>query len=62
MEVGVRPDALPGGVPLDQATSIAKVRRAWSREPSVVTGLDAEAMVAGCRGLVVVAEELPAVG
>lgn len=61
LEVGVRPDALPGGLPLDDAVMIPKLRRHWSGEPAVVTGLDAEAMVAGCRGLVVVAEELPAV-
>ena len=61
LEVGVRPDALPGGLPFDDEVMIAKLRRHWSREPSLVTGLDAEAMVAGCRGLVVVAEDLPAV-
>ena len=60
-EVGVRPDALPGGVPLDDPLMPPKIRGLWAREPSVARGLGAEAMVSACRGLVVVAEELPAV-
>jgi formate dehydrogenase alpha subunit len=60
-EMGVRPERLPGALDLADAVARERMARAWGHSPALAVGLPAEAMVGAVSGLVVVAEDLPAV-
>jgi predicted molibdopterin-dependent oxidoreductase YjgC len=60
-EMGVAPDLLPGTAPLSDTAAAERLARAWGRRPALEAGLDADAMVHQASGLLVLAEDLPAV-
>jgi predicted molibdopterin-dependent oxidoreductase YjgC len=60
-EMGATPDLLPGMAPLNDASAVARVARAWGRAPAPAAGLSAEGMVGRVAGLVVLGEDLSAV-
>lgn len=59
LEMGALPDALPGPCPLDDASAVRRLARAWGREPVSDRGLDVEQMIHQVAGLVIVADDPP---
>jgi predicted molibdopterin-dependent oxidoreductase YjgC len=59
-EMGVLPDRLPGGWPLDGAEARARLRSLWGREACAAAGVDAIAMPERLSGLIAVADETAA--
>jgi predicted molibdopterin-dependent oxidoreductase YjgC len=60
-EMGVEADRLPGGASLADTEAAARLAAVWGRRPALGAGLGAEALVEGARGLVIVADDPPAV-
>ncbi len=60
-EMGLAPDRLPGGLGLDDGSALGRLARAWGRPPAATAGPPAAEIVAEAGGLVVVAEDPPAV-
>jgi len=60
-EMGVVPDRLPGTADLEDAAAVERVTRAWGRSPALAAGLSAEAMTGAVHGMVVFADDPPAV-
>ncbi|MDP2959638.1 MAG: molybdopterin-dependent oxidoreductase [Longimicrobiales bacterium] len=56
-EAGAVPDRLPGGRPLTDERARARIRSAWGVDPCLDAGLDAEGMLGGVHGLVVVRDD-----
>jgi len=60
-EMGVTPHLLPGMIKLTEAAGVARLAQAWGRAPATTLGLTAEGMPGRVAGLVVHAEDVPAV-
>ena len=60
-EMGVAPDLLPGAAPLSDGAAVQRLARAWGCRPALDEGQGAEAIVREAAGLLVLAEDLPAV-
>jgi predicted molibdopterin-dependent oxidoreductase YjgC len=60
-EMGVVPHLLPGLIPLTEPAAVARLAQAWGRAPVPAVGLTAERMPGRVAGLLVHAEDVPAV-
>ena len=57
LEMGAAPNTLPGPCTLDDERARRRLRQVWQPDLACRRGLDADRMIAGVRGLVVVADE-----
>lgn len=60
VEMGAVPGLLPGWAPLDNQSARRRLRASWECELVAEAGLEAEAMIAEARGLIVLADHPPA--
>lgn len=60
-EMGVTPQSLPGDRPLDDGAACRRLAEVWGREPATEEGPDAAALVSGVGGLMLLADDPPAV-
>ena len=60
-DMGISPDRFPGFRPLDDLEAQRRLQDLWGKEPPLASGLDAESMLKTVSGLIVVADDPPAV-
>ena len=60
-DMGIAPDRLPGYRPLDDRESQQRLQGIWGKKLPLTPGLDAESMLQSVSGLIVLADDPPAV-
>jgi len=60
-DMGIAPDRLPGYRPLDDRETLQRLQNLWGKKPPSTPGLDAESILQSVSGLIVLADDPPAV-